>query len=215
MSNKGYHGPGLMLTRGRGSALNYFIGSIPGAVRSVIATSINKTLVSAADEVKLGIRRLYHLRARDVLNLIRIKRASSKRPRGEIFAKSTRLPISYFKISPATPPNQKGIPVKKRKHIRTEILRGHEKEWSRAFVAKMPNASRAGLFIRNLETQGIRQPRTVSGIGMTRRQEIVERVHEVAKARFDSVISDELTKILGRNINFRKPSSMSIEIWIH
>jgi hypothetical protein len=181
-----------------------FLG-MPGAMEKVIATTINKTAMSAKKDVASDIARRYKVSQEKVNDSIKVDRATSKKPRAGIWLTRGRINVIEFAKSTRVP-RQRGIPVALRPPVEVEIIRGSPKnlrasnERSAAFIQRMPTGH-IGVFQRKKGVKPkapISDVRTLSAFAMGMHPEIIVKVVERAHELFDTELSAQVRKELKR-----------------
>jgi hypothetical protein len=183
------------------------LAHIPGGAEKAIMRGLNRAIEGARTEVIKEIRNggashLGYTVHPDILkNSMRIIKASPGHLTATLISGSPVIPISKFKMSHVRVPVQKGIPVKLRQKVSSEIIPGRSKEWSHAFLARMASGH-LGLWTRSdvLKTKKgrtlITEKFSLSIPQMIGTSAIITEVINVAKMRLDREIDHQIQYLL-------------------
>lgn len=111
--------------------LNIFIGSARRA--------IDRTVVSARADATKHIRKTVNIKAKDLKNKIKIGKAKGgiNSLQGFVDFDGAPIPLLEFVTGSNDVPNNKGVPIKKRKVLKIKILKGKSRKLRGAFIAKV------------------------------------------------------------------------------
>jgi len=100
----------------------------------------------AVVQVKDMISNKYTIKKSIIGKKISVKNGSYSNPDAKIKGEGKGLSLKYFKVRPTKVPNQKGIPIKKRKRTSAEVIQGERKDLGSAFL--IPLGDSLGIFKR-------------------------------------------------------------------
>lgn len=172
------------------------LSSIPGGAEKAVARALNRALESAKTSMSKGVRERYTIPASKISESIKIIRANPQRLIATMLTTSARLAIPVFRISPKTPPSQKGIPVKLREKVTSEILSGVSKQWSHAFLARM-RSGHLGIWKRQRGGNRILEAKSLSVPQMLGFNAILSEGLNIAQANLDKELARQIDLILG------------------
>lgn len=118
-----------------------YLGHIPGAVPRALANAINRAAESARTEAARKAREIYHVKHKDIISTIKIKKASQDDLTAVVSSSGNLLPLSKFRITPRRPQ------PKRKKPVIVRVKRGGGGPVKNVFVAKM-QSGHIGVFAR-------------------------------------------------------------------
>jgi len=121
----------------------------PADWNKALVRALNDALAKAKTQSKREITAIYATKQRQVADMMRPIKASESRLQARLVFSGFRLPLmKYFKVTPAAPPSQKGVPVSARTPATILVRKDTGAHVSkRGFVAKMASGH-IGLFER-------------------------------------------------------------------
>lgn len=180
----------------------------PKAVRKAQASACNKLAAMGVTAARKAITDIYNIKAKDVragLKLIKAK-SGGKDPRlfAIIDARGRGLPLYDFKVLPKNPPNQKGVPIARRKKTTAQVLKAEgRKALPHMFVQRMPGSEHTGVFFRtgkkmtsNPKRDAIKEQYVFSVATMFEKKAI-DAIGQVVDQKGASVFQHELKYHLG------------------
>lgn len=128
---------------------------IPKAAPKAISRAVNRAAQEAKTEAVRRVRDRYHIRAKDVNEVTKIKRSNPSTLVATIRAVDSTLPLSKFKITPNRRPGKKGaLPV------RARVLKSSSNKRIRGGFMATVGAGHKGAFIRAGKGKTRRKKRT-------------------------------------------------------
>lgn len=132
----------ITLDAGQVARAEAVLRHIPGGAPKAIANALNRAAEGARTEAVRKVRERYLIRAKDVNETIRVRKASADDHRVIIRSTGTSMALSKFRITPSAPPS------KQRKNpIVVRVIKGGGGPVKGAFVARMAS-SHIGVFHR-------------------------------------------------------------------
>jgi hypothetical protein len=192
----------LGIDPGRFEEVKRVLSHIPGGAEKAVMRGMNRALEGARAEAIRDIRGRYTVHPNVLKGSMRIIKASPGHLTATLLNRGPVVPISKFKMSHVRIPKQKGIPVRLREHVKTEIVAGQSKEWSHAFLARM-KSGRLGLWTRSrtLKTsrgrEFITEKFSLAVPQMIGTSAILAEVVNVAKLRLGKELDHQVEFLLG------------------
>jgi hypothetical protein len=164
---------------------------IPGGAPKAIANALNRVAEGVRTEAVRKVRERYYIRARDVNETIRIKKATPEDPVVIIRSTGSPLALSKFRINPAKPPSKR-----RKTPIIARVVKGAGGSIRGAFVARMASGH-IGVFHRAgkarlpiVERFGPSVPQMLGHESVTR------YIEEQARERLESRLDHEIERML-------------------
>lgn len=163
---------------------------IPGAAPKAMARAINRATDSAKTEAARTVTRGYHIRHRDVLDTIKIHRATPDDLNAIILSRGNLIPLMKFRVSPNRP-----TPGKKRTVV-ARVKRNGGGSITNAFVTRLKNGH-VGVFNRAGKRRfPIEQRYGPSVPEMLNSPSVTQRVQQMASVRLEQRLDHEIDRIL-------------------
>lgn len=176
------------------------LGHIPGAAEKAIAKALNSAATTAKKEAIRKTKGRYAISPEVLEKSLKIVRASPGRLKATFISSSSLLALTKFN-------------TKQGKALSIEVIRGNNKRWPYAFLAKM-GSGHAGVWGREKEytiptkNQEIKSKRASRGVdrgpvgSIIRRQKLVEKLSiSIPEAIGHHEIIDEILLLAGQKID--------------
>lgn len=119
------------------------LADMPKTIPKAAARAINKTATATKTEAWKQVKKIYTIkRVRFNKAWDKVSRATASNLKAELISRSPRLPLSYFKIKPKSPPKRRP-----RNPVFVQVKRGEGGPIRDAFVARM-KSGHTGVFHR-------------------------------------------------------------------
>ncbi|MFY0545457.1 phage tail protein [Brevibacillus sp. H7] len=166
------------------------LGHIPGAAPKAMANAINRAADSARTEAARKVRETYYITHKDVINTIKIYRATSSDPSAMVLSRGSVMALPKFRVTPKRPqPKRKAAVV-------VRVKRGEGGPIKKAFVARM-KSGHIGVFKRagksRFPIDQMYGPSVPQMLGAPR---VSAWVEEKAADRLDQRLDHEIKRIL-------------------
>lgn len=164
--------------------------NVPGGANKALARAINRATQNARSNVVRHIRDEYTVKATDVRRTLSVTRATASNLEAEINSKGAVIPLSSFKVRPAT------VNGRRRTPIRVSVRKGNVQSLDRSFIARLgggkPNVfERVGQ--RRLPIRKLHGPSVAQMMGNDR---VIDRISQDATDMMDKRLEHEIGRLL-------------------
>lgn len=166
--------------------------NIPGGMETATARAINRALQGARAVTVKAIRERYTVRATDIRETLRIKKATKSDLEGSLTSRGTKLDInaSHFKVRPRT-----DTTGNRQRKVVAELIKGSPFEVQRGFIYNTQVFRRAGRARLPIAKQvGPAVPQ------MLEQDDVLQRATEAISERFRERLEHE-TEVLLNNLD--------------
>jgi len=146
---------------------------LPHIARKASVSAVNKLGTQGTSKAKKRVREWYNIKLKDLKGAIVLVRAqSASKFRDERVFSMVRglgdpLPLIKFGALPKQPPNQKGVPIRRRRPVTVKVLRqGPRQVVPHAFVASLRSTALPNIFMR--KGPASHPVRTLYTVGVTK-----------------------------------------------
>lgn len=185
--------------------------NVPNGVTKALVAALNRAAEGARSDAVRKVRERYYIKAADVRDAIKIKKATPDDLAAIVHAKGSPIALSKFRLTPSKPPTKR-----RTKPIIARVVRGEGGPIKGAFVARMASGHvgafiRAGtprrreeMFVRvggqlkkkkvkDLPIQQLYGPSLPQMLG---HKSVTEFVEEQARERLESRLEHEIDRLL-------------------
>jgi hypothetical protein len=168
----------------------------PKQIPVVTARAINRAAEAARTQAARSTRETYHIKHKDVIGTIRIKRANQNDLLADFRTRDTNLALTKFKVSPNKPQ------PKRRRAVTVSVKKGTKKSIKKAFVAQLlkpkSNSGQMNVFTRvsnkRFPLRGHYGPSIPQMIG---NKDVIKSVEGRAREVLDTRLDHEINRMLG------------------
>jgi len=166
------------------------LAKVPGAAPRAMANAINRAAETARTEAARKVRETYYVRHQDVIQTIKIYKATPSDLHAIVISRGHLFPLTKFRVTPRQPQPRRKRPIVVR------VKRGAGGTVEKAFVARMPSGH-LGVFHRAgkprlpiIERFGPSVPQ------MLESEDVRRWVEEKAAERLDDRLEHEIRRFL-------------------
>jgi hypothetical protein len=193
----------IELTTAQVEKAQRMLSHLPDAAPEAMARAINRAAEAAKTEAARKVRETYIVRHKDVVDTIKISRASPTHLMARVISTGTVFPLTKFRVTPKEPQPQRAAAVRWKKarpfKVTARVKRGEGGPIKSAFVARM-SSGHVGVFKRVSEARSpIQQLYGPSIPQMLDSKTVSEWVYEKARETMDKRLDHEITRILEAN----------------
>lgn len=171
--------------------LEKILGNTPKQIPIVTALAINRAAESARSMAGQSVRNTYHVKHKDVIRTIKIRKATSFDLTAHIQSRGSAIKLASFKVTPNKPQ------PKRKKPISVSVKKSTKKSIKSAFVAET-KSGHINVFTRvskrRLPIQGHYGPSVPQMIG---NESVVQLVEDRAMEVLDTRLEHEINRLLG------------------
>lgn len=165
--------------------------TIPQGMEKATSSAINRTLQMTRTSATRKAREKYDIKAKDVRDTIKLKRAGKSNSQGAMISRGTPIPLMKFKVNPSKPNPARKKPV----FASVKKSGGSIKS---AFVTSF-DSGHAGVFERvGISRFPIKEFYGPSSPQMIGEQSIIEELEDEAQEIMLRRLSHEAVRLLGR-----------------
>ncbi|MEC1744123.1 phage tail protein [Schinkia azotoformans] len=165
---------------------------IPKAVPKAVSAALNRTAEMAKTEITRKVRDQYYIRAKDVNETLKIRKASVSNLQSIVRSTGRRRELIMFRVSPNTPRHKNPPSI-----LRVAVKKDGYKGIDGAFVARGASSGELHALRR---TDKSRYPIHIkygpSVPQMIDDEEVVEYINQYANEKFEERIEHEVDRIL-------------------
>lgn len=171
--------------------LERILGNTPKQIPIVTARAINRAAEAARTQAGRSVRETYTIKHRDVLNTIKIKKASANDLTADIRSRGSARKLMDFRVNPKAPQ------PRRKKLVSVSVKKGSNKSIKNGFVAKM-TSGHMNVFARTskkrLPIKGLYGPSVPQMLG---NESVANYVERRAMEVLDTRLEHEINRMLG------------------
>jgi len=165
------------------------LASVPKGANRAVSSAVNRAASAARTEAVKQVRAQYIIKAQDVRSPMSIEKASMSGLMATLRASGRVIPLSKFRISPASPPQTRPLRAQVRKGSAGGTLR-------HAFVARMPSGHIGAYMRKTSKRLPIKELFGPSVPHMIGNKEVMGKIEERAVEVLDERLEHEITRLL-------------------